>query len=98
MPDIRKPQADFHFSISQVLPLLVLFIVLRFIVLLSFPPFNDEAIHAQEAQLIHQDRDTYKSISVNNVYGQWRPPLIFWLAAVPVGLISNPLLAVRVVT
>ena len=73
----------------------LLFLATRFWNILSFPIFNDEGIYLQYAQLIHDNFSEYKYISVHNVFGDWKPPLQYWIGALFVNLTRNPLLAGR---
>src|SRR6187200_3249862 len=76
---------------------LALFLLTRAITLISFPIFNDEALYLQYAQAIHDDWGKNKFISMNNAYGDWKPPLQYWLAAPVIRCGSDPLLAGRAV-
>ena len=73
-----------------------LFVATRLATLLSFPIFNDEAIYLQYSQFIHDDFHTYKFVSMNNIFGDWKPPLQYWLGSIVVQL-GNPVLMGRLV-
>jgi Dolichyl-phosphate-mannose-protein mannosyltransferase len=73
-----------------------LFLLSRLLTLASFPIFNDEAIYLQYAQRIHDDwRNRF--ISMHGEFTDWKPPLMYWLAAPVIGLGNDPLLAGRAV-
>jgi len=74
-----------------------LFVTTRLATLLAFPIFNDEAIYLQYSQFIHDDFHTYKFVSMNNIFGDWKPPLQYWLGSIVVQLGDNPLLMGRLV-
>src|SRR5436190_2240513 len=74
-----------------------LFVTTRLATLLSFPIFNDEAIYLQYSQFIHDDFSTYKFVSMNNVFRDWKPPLQYWLGSILVQKGDNPLLMGRLV-
>ena len=76
---------------------LSLFLFTRVITLTSFPIFNDEAIYLHYAQLIHENWDQNKFVSMGPFYGDWKPPLQYWLAAPVIGFARDPLLAGRTV-
>jgi hypothetical protein len=63
-----------------------LFVTTRLATLLSFPIFNDEAIYLQYSQFIHDDFRTYKFVSMNNIFQDWKPPLQYWLGSTVVRL------------
>ncbi len=89
---------EFRFLNHWVIPLLLLFIALRFLWLLNFPIFNDEALYVNYSQLMHGDWDSAKFISVANPNHDWKPPLPYWLCAPFIGLATDPLLAARLVS
>ncbi len=95
MESRERPILNFRFDVKGVTFLIVLFISLRLFSLLNFPIFNDEAIYIQYSQLIHNDWDRFKFISVNNAFGDWKPPLIYWLGSLSIDLFENPLLGAR---
>lgn len=66
---------------SALFLVLALFVLTRALTITSFPIFNDEAIYLQYSQLIHDDWTKNKFISMNGEYGDWKPPLQFWIAA-----------------
>src|SRR4051812_24643317 len=74
-----------------------LFVTTRLVTLLSFPIFNDEAIYLQYSQFIHDDFHTYKFVSMNNIFGDWKPPLQYWIGSLVIHLGKNPLLMGRLV-
>jgi dolichyl-phosphate-mannose-protein mannosyltransferase len=74
-----------------------LFVTTRLATLLSFPIFNDEAIYLQYSQFIHDDFRTYKFISMNNIFQDWKPPLQYWLGSTVVQFGNNPVLMGRLV-
>lgn len=80
-----------------LLLVLALFVLTRAWTLTSFPIFNDEAIYLQYSQLIQDDWTKNKFISMNGEYGDWKPPLQFWIAAPVIRWGSDPLAAGRVV-
>src|ERR1041385_8225185 len=73
-----------------------LFLTTRIGTLLSFPIFNDEAIYLQYSQFIHDDFGTYKFVSMNNIFRDWKPPLQYWLGSILVQR-GNPLMMGRLV-
>lgn len=73
-----------------------IFVLSRLLSLGSFPIFNDEALYVQYSQLISQNWSRYKFISVDNAFGDWKPPLQYWIGALFVDLSSDPLLSARV--
>ena len=76
----------------------LVFLVLRVAAIDSFPIFSDESLYLQYAQLIHEDWSKYKFISMDGYFGDWKPPLQYWLAAPIIGLGGDPLLMGRAVT
>ncbi len=94
---LDEPKENFRIHIPHVILLLALFISLRLLFLLSFPIFNDEAIYIQYSQMIHSNWDKFKFISVNNIFGDWKPPLIYWICSLFIDLFGNPVLAARLV-
>src|SRR3954451_12298228 len=70
-------------------------LVSRGATLLSFPIFNDEALYLQYSQFIHDDWSRYKFISMDNQYGDWKPPLQYWIAAPVIRWGGDPLAAGR---
>ncbi len=74
---------------------LVLFLLTRVVMLTAFPIFNDEAIYLQYAQRIHADWAQNKFVSLDNHYGDWKPPLQYWMAAPVIRWANDPLLAGR---
>lgn len=89
---------DFRFWSYLLVALLILFVFSRLLWVLNFPIFNDEAIHTEVAQLINQNWDEYKFISLSNWQHDWKPPLHYWFGAPFVGWTSDPLLAVRLIS
>src|SRR4051812_44034188 len=75
-----------------------LFVVSRCATLLAFPIFNDEALYLQYSQVIHEDWGRNKFVSMGNPYGDWKPPLQYWLAAPVIRWGGDPLLAGRAVS
>jgi 4-amino-4-deoxy-L-arabinose transferase-like glycosyltransferase len=73
-----------------------MFVLSRLLSLSSFPIFNDEALYVQYSQLIRQNWAQYKFISVANAFGDWKPPLQYWIGALFVDRSSDPLLSARV--
>ncbi len=78
--------------------LVAVFLIIRFSNLLAFPIFNDEGIYLQYSQLIHQDFSKFRFISIDNVFHDWKPPLQYWLGAITIGWVDNPLLAGRLLS
>lgn len=76
---------------------LVFFLLSRVLTLTSFPIFNDEAIYLQYAERIHANWAKNKFISIDNAYGDWKPPLQYWLAAPVIRWGNDPLVAGRAV-
>jgi 4-amino-4-deoxy-L-arabinose transferase-like glycosyltransferase len=77
--------------------LLGLFLLSRILTLAAFPIFNDEAIYLQYAQRIHDDWEKNKFISMHGEFTDWKPPLIYWIAAPFIEWGNDPLLAGRAV-
>ena len=72
------------------------FLLTRLLTIASFPIFNDEAIYVQYSQVIHEDFAQYRLLSAgNNMYGDWKPPLQYWIGSVFVGFVADPLLGAR---
>jgi intracellular septation protein A len=82
---------------NALLILFGLFLLSRVLTLAAFPIFNDEAIYLQYAQRIHDDWQKNKFISMNGEFIDWKPPLIYWMAAPIVTWGDDPLLAGRAV-
>lgn len=80
------------------LAIVVVFFITRFWGILDYPIFNDESLYVQYSQLMHDDFSANKYISVNNGYGDWKPPMQYWLGAFFIDLFENPLLSVRVLS
>jgi|GEM_PF-1985726 len=80
-----------------LLLVMALFVLTRAWTLTSFPIFNDEAIYLQYSQLIHDDWEKNQFISMNGEYGDWKPPLQYWMAAPVIRWGSDPLVAGRAV-
>lgn len=94
----EKLKEEFRFLNNCVIPLLLLFIALRFLWLLNFPIFNDEALYINYSQLMHADWDGAKFISVANPNHDWKPPLLYWFCAPFIGSAGDPLLTARLVS
>ncbi len=94
----EKLKEEFRFLNYWVIPLLLLFIALRFLWLLNFPIFNDEALYINYSQLMHADWDGAKFISVANPNHDWKPPLLYWFCAPFIGSAVDPLLTARLVS
>jgi len=73
----------------------LMFLAVRLLTLMSFPVFSDEGTHIQFAQMMRSDFQTYRFITCDNVFRDWKPPLMCWLGSVFVGLFKNPLISVR---
>src|SRR3954468_1274538 len=86
--------AEKHWRLA-LLVAVALFIGIRCATLLSFPIFNDEALYLQYSQFIHDDWSRYKFISMDNQYGDWKPPLQYWIAAPVIRWGGDPLVAGR---
>lgn len=96
---MKELTAAFLRDRSRLVLLLVglLFIGTRLAVIRSFPIFNDEALYVHYAQLIHDDWAKFHFVSMNGLFGDWKPPLQFWLAAPVIQFGNDPLLAARLV-
>lgn len=75
--------------------LLLIFVITRFLVISSFPIFNDESIYLQYSQLINENPERYWFISMDNVFKDFKPPLQYWLGSLFIDLFPNPLFAGR---
>lgn len=82
---------------NALLILLGLFLLSRILTLTAFPIFNDEAIYLQYAQRIHDDWQKNKFISMHGEFTDWKPPLMYWMAAPFIGWGNDPLIAGRAV-
>jgi 4-amino-4-deoxy-L-arabinose transferase-like glycosyltransferase len=82
---------------NALLILFGLFLVSRALTLTAFPIFNDEGIYLQYAQRIHDDWQTNKFISMNGAFTDWKPPLMYWMAAPFIEWGHDPLIAGRAV-
>jgi Dolichyl-phosphate-mannose-protein mannosyltransferase len=76
---------------------LAAFLLTRGLTLMVFPIFNDEAIYLQYSQAIHDDWGKNRFISMSGEWGDWKPPLQYWLAAPVIQWGSDPLAAGRAV-
>ena len=94
----EKLKEEFRFLNRWAIPLLLLFIASRFLWLLNFPIFNDEALYINYSQLMHADWDGAKFISVANPNHDWKPPLLYWFCAPFIGSAGDPLLTARLVS
>ncbi|MBI2412295.1 MAG: glycosyltransferase family 39 protein [Deltaproteobacteria bacterium] len=94
----EKLKEEFRFLDRWAVPLLISFIALRFLWLLNFPIFNDEALYINYSQLMHADWDGAKFISVANPNHDWKPPLLYWFGAPFIGSAGDPLLTARLVS
>jgi 4-amino-4-deoxy-L-arabinose transferase-like glycosyltransferase len=74
-----------------------LFILSRVLALTAFPIFNDESIYLQYSQLIHDNWDKNKYISMNGEFVDWKPPLQYWITAPFIDWGSDPLMVGRAV-
>ncbi|HYJ04318.1 MAG TPA: glycosyltransferase family 39 protein [Chthoniobacterales bacterium] len=83
------------FCRNALLILLGLFLLSRILTLSAFPIFNDEAIYLQYAQRIHDDWQKNKFISMDGEFTDWKPPLMYWLAAPVIEWGNDPLIAGR---
>lgn len=81
---------------NALLILFGVFLLSRILTLSAFPIFNDEAIYLQYAQRIDDDWKN-KFISMHGEFTDWKPPLIYWMAAPIIGWGNDPLLAGRAV-
>src|SRR3954454_10239496 len=77
---------------------LIIFVVSRALSLTAFPIFNDEAIYLQYSQAIHEDWAKNKFVSMDGQWGDWKPPLQYWIAAPVIEQSSDPLVAGRAVS
>lgn len=82
---------------SAFLIVLAVFLLTRALTLMVFPIFNDEALYLQYCQAIHDDWQKNKFISMNNEWGDWKPPLLYWIAAPVIYCGNDPLVAGRAV-
>jgi 4-amino-4-deoxy-L-arabinose transferase-like glycosyltransferase len=82
---------------TAFLTALGVFLLTRAMTLTSFPIFNDEAIYLQYSQAIHDDWQKNKFISMNGEWGDWKPPLQYWMAAPVIYCGRDPLVAGRAV-
>ena len=74
-----------------------LFLLSRVLMLKTFPIFNDETIYLQYAQQIHEDWQKNKFISMHGEFTDWKPPLMYWMAAPVIDWGNDPLVAGRAV-
>ena len=74
-----------------------LFLLSRVLLLKTFPIFNDETIYLQYAQQIHENWEKNKFISMHGDFTDWKPPLMYWMAAPVIDLGNDPLVAGRAV-
>jgi 4-amino-4-deoxy-L-arabinose transferase-like glycosyltransferase len=74
-----------------------LFLVSRALTLTAFPIFNDEAIYIQYAQYIHDNWQQNRFISMGQMYGDWKPPLQYWIGALVIDWGNDPLFTARLV-
>src|ERR1044071_6971606 len=72
-----------------------LFLLSRILSLTAFPIFNDETIYLQYSQLIHDNWDKNKFISMNGEFVDWKPPLQYWMAAPFIEWGNDPLIVGR---
>ena len=77
--------------------LLGVFVLSRILTLSAFPIFNDEAIYLQYAQRIHDDWQKNKFISMHGEFTDWKPPLMYWMAAPFIEWGNDPLIVGRAV-
>jgi 4-amino-4-deoxy-L-arabinose transferase-like glycosyltransferase len=82
---------------NALLLLFGLFLLSRVLMLPAFPIFNDESIYLQYAQRIHDDWQKNKFISMNGEFTDWKPPLMYWMAAPFIEWGNDPLIAGRAV-
>lgn len=82
---------------NALLILFGIFVLSRILTLTAFPIFNDEAIYLQYAQRIHDDWQKNKFISMDGEFTDWKPPLMYWMAAPVIGWGNDPLIAGRAV-
>ena len=82
---------------NALLILFGVFLVSRLLSLAAFPIFNDEAIYLQYAQRIHDDWAKNKFISMQGEFTDWKPPLMYWMAAPFIEWGHDPLIAGRAV-
>lgn len=82
---------------NALLILFGIFLLSRILTLSAFPIFNDEAIYLQYAQRIHDDWQKNKFISMNGEFTDWKPPLLYWMAAPFIEWGHDPLIAGRAV-
>jgi Dolichyl-phosphate-mannose-protein mannosyltransferase len=82
---------------SWFLIALAAFLLTRGLTLMVFPIFNDEANSLQYSQAIHDDWQKNRFISMSGEWGDWKPPLQYWLAVPVIQWGSDPLLAGRAV-
>ena len=75
----------------------LLFLITRLWNVSLFPIFNDEGIYLQYSELIHDDFSANKYVSVHNIYGDWKPPLQYWIGGLFISSKRDPLVAGRIV-
>ena len=97
-PKVQLPAPPAGKARFFLLAAVLVFLVLRVAAIDSFPIFSDESLYLQYAQLIHDDWSKYKFISMDGYFGDWKPPLQYWIAAPILGLGGDPLLMGRAVT
>jgi 4-amino-4-deoxy-L-arabinose transferase-like glycosyltransferase len=96
-PKVRSPRRPAGEPRFFLLGAVLVFLVVRAATIGSFPIFSDESLYLQYAQLIHGDWSKYKFISMDGYFGDWKPPLQYWIAAPVIGLGGDPLLSGRAV-
>jgi 4-amino-4-deoxy-L-arabinose transferase-like glycosyltransferase len=82
---------------NALLILCGVFLLSRILTLTAFPIFNDESIYLQYAQRINDDWQKNKFISMDGEFTDWKPPLMYWMAAPFIEWGNDPLIAGRAV-
>ncbi len=76
--------------------LIFLFLGTRILMALFLAPHNDEIIYTQYAQLINQNWENNKYVSVNGSFlSDYKEPLQYWLTSISVDWWVNPLWGIR---
>lgn len=94
---VNVEKNGFRFLSYPLAALLAVFIASRFLLILGYPMFSDEAIYVQYTRAINHDWSANKFISVSFNFYDWKPPLMYWIASVFYRPGADPLLCVRYV-
>jgi hypothetical protein len=72
------------------------YLLTRLLGVFLFAPHNDEGLYTHYAQLMARDWDRYKYMSMDGrMFGEYKDPLQYWVAARTVDWWRNPLIGVR---